>query len=64
MPTANIIALCTAKCDKMYAKPGDRPVRGMHLVKEVSSNVTEAEYTFPMHPKIVKHNPGIAQNEA
>lgn len=51
---------CPMLCegDKKYSKPGNCPVCGMHLVKEVSAQPSVKEYTCPMHPEIVRHAPG------
>ena len=50
---------CPMHCegDKTYDKPGDCPVCGMGLVKQVSA-VQAGQYTCPMHPEIVQDNPG------
>jgi P-type Cu+ transporter len=50
---------CPMHCegDKMYDKPGDCPVCGMHLVQEQSFLQT-VQYTCPMHPEIIKDEPG------
>jgi Cu2+-exporting ATPase len=47
--------------DKMYDKPGDCPVCGMHLKKEESKPVPGSAkkiYTCPMHPEIKQDKPG------
>lgn len=51
---------CPMLCegDKKYEKPGDCPVCGMHLVKEVKVQSVAKEYTCPMHPEIIRHEPG------
>ncbi len=51
---------CPMLCegDKKYAKPGDCPVCGMHLVKEQKLKTSSREYTCPMHPEIVRNEPG------
>ncbi len=51
---------CPMLCegDKKYSKPGNCPVCGMHLVKEVSAKPTLKEYTCPMHPEIIRNAPG------
>jgi Cu+-exporting ATPase len=43
--------------DKTYDKASDCPVCGMDLVEEVSAKKT-TQYTCPMHPEIVKDEPG------
>ncbi len=50
---------CPMLCegDKKYAKPGNCPVCGMHLVKEQKLSPT-TEYTCPMHPEVVRNAPG------
>ncbi len=50
---------CPMHCegDKMYNKPGDCPVCGMHLLQEVST-APIAQYTCPMHPEIIRDAPG------
>jgi len=51
---------CPMHCegDKMYEKPGDCPVCGMHLIKEESASKPKTVYTCPMHPEIKQHGPG------
>lgn len=51
---------CPMLCegDKKYSKPGNCPVCGMHLVKEVSAQRSVKEYTCPMHPEIIRNAPG------
>jgi len=54
---------CPMRCegDKMYDKPGDCPVCGMHLQKEESlskSNSKKTMYTCPMHPEVRLDHPG------
>lgn len=51
---------CPMLCegDKKYSKPGNCPVCGMHLVKEVSAKPAAKEYTCPMHPEIIRNTPG------
>ncbi|MBK6507308.1 MAG: cadmium-translocating P-type ATPase [Ignavibacteria bacterium] len=51
---------CPMHCegDKTYDKPGDCPVCGMSLEKEISMNQKPAKYTCPMHPEIVRDGPG------
>jgi P-type Cu+ transporter len=50
---------CPMHCegDKVYDKPGNCPVCGMHLVK-LPEIVLSTKYTCPMHPEIVKDKPG------
>lgn len=51
---------CPMHCegDKMYEKPGDCPVCGMHLIKEESASKPKTIYTCPMHPEIKQQGPG------
>lgn len=53
---------CPMLCegDKKYDKPGNCPVCGMHLVKDVTAakQQTAIEYTCPMHPEIIRSEPG------
>ncbi|WP_310555076.1 heavy metal translocating P-type ATPase [Flavobacterium sp.] len=51
---------CPMHCEgeKVYDKPGDCPVCGMHLVKEVESVASNALYTCPMHPEVIQDKPG------
>ena len=51
---------CPMQCegDKTYDKPGDCPVCGMDLVKEVRVSATATKYTCPMHPEVVQDGPG------
>jgi heavy metal translocating P-type ATPase len=54
---------CPMRCegDKMYDKPGDCPVCGMHLVKEESRpspGAGKTIYTCPMHPEVKQDRPG------
>lgn len=51
---------CPMHCEgeKTYDKPGDCPVCGMDLVKEVSTYAAATQYTCPMHPEIVADEPG------
>jgi Cu+-exporting ATPase len=50
---------CPMHCegDKVYDKPGNCPVCGMHLVK-LPEIVLSTKYTCPMHPEIIKGKPG------
>jgi P-type Cu+ transporter len=50
---------CPMQCegDKMYDKPGDCPVCGMHLVQE-QAFLQAIQYTCPMHPEIITDKPG------
>jgi P-type Cu+ transporter len=43
--------------DKVYDKPGDCPVCGMHLIQQASIMQVQ-EYTCPMHPEIIRNQPG------
>lgn len=51
---------CPMHCEgeKTYDKPGDCPVCGMDLVKEVKTTATAIQYTCPMHPEVVRDQPG------
>jgi Cu+-exporting ATPase len=53
---------CPMRCegDKMYDKPGDCPVCGMHLLKEESRPTGRSKtiYTCPMHPEVKQDHPG------
>ena len=51
---------CPMQCegDKTYDKPGDCPVCGMDLVKQVSSKAKGGGYTCPMHPEVKREEPG------
>ncbi len=52
---------CPMRCegDKMYDKPGDCPVCGMHLIKEESATGGgKTTYTCPMHPEVKQDHPG------
>ena len=51
---------CPMRCegDKMYDKPGDCPVCGMHLMKEESTSPSKVTYTCPMHPEVKQDHPG------
>ncbi len=51
---------CPMLCegDKKYSKPGNCPVCGMHLEKEVKAQPSVKEYTCPMHPEIIRNAPG------
>lgn len=51
---------CPMLCegDKIYPKPGNCPVCGMHLVKKQKAKPAATEYTCPMHPEIIRHEPG------
>jgi len=50
---------CPMHCegDKEYDKPGDCPVCGMDLVKQIAA-IQNAQYTCPMHPEIIQNEPG------
>lgn len=54
---------CPMRCegDKMYDKPGDCPVCGMHLLKEESRTKSSSSgtiYSCPMHPEVKQDHPG------
>lgn len=51
---------CPMHCEgnKHYEKPGQCPVCGMDLIKEVSFEVSSQSYTCPMHPEVVQDAPG------
>ena len=51
---------CPMHCEgeKVYDKPGDCPVCGMDLVKEVELASSKTMYTCPMHPEVIKEGPG------
>ena len=58
---------CPMHCEgeKLYNKPGDCPVCGMHLIKTFSTQSsseslknTHKQYSCPMHPQIIKAAPG------
>ena len=51
---------CPMHCEgeKVYDKPGDCPVCGMDLVKEVAIASSKTMYTCPMHPEVVQEGPG------
>jgi Cu2+-exporting ATPase len=51
---------CPMRCEgnKVYDKPGDCPVCGMHLKKEESVSVLKTIYTCPMHPEVKQNKPG------
>lgn len=51
---------CPMHCEgnKHYDKPGQCPVCGMDLVKEVTLEVRSQSYTCPMHPEIIQDAPG------
>lgn len=53
------IYYCPMHCedDKTYDKPGNCPVCGMNLVKQISQKKA-VKYTCPMHPEIVRNEPG------
>ena len=50
---------CPMRCegDKTYDEPGDCPVCGMHLLREISQP-SGAVYTCPMHPEVKSDKPG------
>lgn len=43
--------------DKTYSKMGNCPVCGMNLVEQASFKITN-QYTCPMHPEIIRDEPG------
>jgi Cu2+-exporting ATPase len=51
---------CPMRCegDKMYHKPGDCPVCGMHLKKAEETSSKKIVYTCPMHPEVRENHPG------
>ncbi len=52
---------CSMRCegDKTYDQPGDCPVCGMHLIKEVSlESKKPVVYSCPMHPEVKSDEPG------
>src|SRR5690606_33680720 len=51
---------CPMHCegDKTYDEPGDCPVCGMDLVEEMKLNIGSSQYTCPMHPEVIKDEPG------
>jgi len=52
---------CSMRCegDKTYDQPGDCPVCGMHLIKEVSlESKKQVVYSCPMHPEVKSDKPG------
>lgn len=51
---------CPMHCegDKMYDKPGNCPVCGMHLVKALVLEIKVKQYTCPMHPEVIRNAPG------
>jgi len=52
---------CSMRCegDKTYDQPGDCPVCGMHLVKEVGLETPKSVvYSCPMHPEVKSDSPG------
>jgi len=57
---ASGIYYCAMRCegDKTYNAPGDCPVCGMHLVKEVSAFPSGTIFTCSMHPEIKRNKPG------
>ena len=55
------IVQCIVKERKPYDKPGDCPVCGMDLVEQPSVN-KKIQYTCPMHPEIIKDDPGSCPN--
>ncbi len=51
---------CPMRCegDKMYDAPGDCPVCGMDLVREVVKQKSSGVYVCPMHPEVEQQGPG------
>jgi Cu2+-exporting ATPase len=52
---------CSMRCegDKTYDQPGDCPICGMHLIKEVSlKSKKQVVYSCPMHPEVKSDKPG------
>lgn len=51
---------CPMHCEgnKHYEQPGQCPVCGMDLVKEVMIQASSQSFTCPMHPEIVQDAPG------
>jgi len=51
---------CPMRCEgeKTYSQPGDCPVCGMDLVKEVKSSSSAQQFTCPMHPEVIKNEQG------
>lgn len=51
---------CPMHCegDKHYDKPGQCPVCGMDLVKEMTLDAHSQSYTCPMHPEVIQDAPG------
>jgi heavy metal translocating P-type ATPase len=51
---------CPMRCerDKFYEQPGDCPVCGMHLQKEINTSEPKVIYTCPMHPDVKQYKPG------
>lgn len=51
---------CPMHCegDKLYDKPGNCPVCGMHLEKTPGLPRAVSQYTCPMHPEIIRAEPG------
>ena len=51
---------CPMHCegDKTYNDARDCPVCGMDLVEEVSLKKPKIQYTCPMHPEVIKDEPG------
>ena len=51
---------CPMHCEgeKTYSQPGDCPVCGMDLVKEVKTSSSMQQFTCPMHPEVIKNEQG------
>lgn len=57
---SSVLYQCPMKCEgeKVYNKPGNCPVCGMHLLKEETKSPADMAYTCPMHPEIKQNGPG------
>jgi heavy metal translocating P-type ATPase len=51
---------CPMHCEgeKTYSQPGDCPVCGMDLVKEIKTSSSMQQFTCPMHPEVIKNKQG------
>lgn len=56
----NGVFYCPMHCEeeKTYEQAGNCPVCGMDLLEQPKLSVSEAQYTCPMHPEIIKDAPG------